>query len=208
MDPVTAAWRASGSPTSTAATRRGPCARCLSSGDLTLTSKVVSENFTAFGEWLNPQGHGLCPACSWAYTTPSLRARAQLVTREPTSLTPIGPAQLFQALQKPSTLDVAIAVPSRAGRKHVLPLARWGRVQLDDTSISWTSADVDRLHVLAVLRESGATRADLAQAAPAWRVLNTIPAGERAHFLAQWAQLQPWRQAKPWLQLALLATQR
>lgn len=208
MDPVTAAWIASGSPPASTSGSRGSCARCLRADELTLTSKVVSDNFTAYGDWLNPQGRGLCPPCTWAYATPALRAKAQLVTREPTSLTPIGPAQLFQALQKSSTLDIAIAVPSRAGRKHVLPLARWGRVQLDDTSISWTSADVDRLHVVAVLRGSGATRADLAQAAPAWRVLSTIPAGERARFLAQWAQLQPWRQAKPWLQLALLATQR
>lgn len=206
MDPVSAAWRAAGSPPPPAPTRAGLCARCLASDQLTLTSKVVSDNFTGYDDWLNPQAYGLCPSCSWAYTFTALRAKPHLVHREPPALTPLDPAQLHQALQQPPTLDTTITVPSRAGRKHVLPLARWGRVQLDDTAITWTSADVDRLAILTTLRQRGISATALAQNVPSWLVLRTVADTERAELLEQWTELNPWRASRPWLQLALLAT--
>lgn len=206
MDPVTAAWQATGSPRPAEATRAGTCARCLAIEQLTLTSKVVSDNFTGYDHWLNPQGYGLCPPCSWAYTHTGLRAKPHLVRREPPSLSSLGPAELHQALQQPPDHDITLAVPSRSGRKHVLPLARWGRIQLDDTPIAWTTHDVRRLATLTSLRDRGISPTALTQATPSWPVLRSASEHERPQLLAQWSELQPWRDARPWLQLALLAT--
>lgn len=206
MDPVTAAWTATGSPRPEGPTRAGECARCLAPEHLTLTSKVVSDNFTAYGDWLNPQGYGLCPACAWTYTHAALRAHPHLVRREPPTLAPLDPVQLYRVLQQPPTLDVTLSVPSRAGRKHVLPLARWGRIQFDDAQITWTIQDVHRLSVLTTLRQAGASTSSLMQAAPPWAVLRAVPDSSRAQFLTQWDELQPWRTSRPWLQIALMAT--
>lgn len=206
MDPVSAAWRATGSPPAPGTPRTGVCARCLAHDQLTLTSRVVSDNFTGYDGWLNPQGHGLCPPCAWAYTFTSLRAKPHLILRDPPTLTPLDPAGLNQALHEPPTLDASIAVPSRAGRKHVLPAARWGRIQFDDTAITWTAADVARLAILTSFRERGISAAALGQNTPSWQVVRAVPESDRAEFLGQWNELHPWRASRPWLQLALLAT--
>jgi hypothetical protein len=166
----------------------------------------VSSSFTAFDQWCDPQGHGLCPACTWLYRDRQLRTRPHLVTRNPPTMTWLDPVTFAAQLTLPVTPVVAISVPTRPGRKHVLPAAQWGRVTLDDVPLPWGAADVTRLRILRELRTRGATARELAQQTPPWRHLHRANPRERAHLMQHWSALEPWRTRPTWLRLALLAT--
>ena len=97
MDVLTTAWTAVGAPTSPSSTH-GPCARCGQHASLTATRTVVSKVFTSFDTWVDPAGAGVCPACAWGYSTPSLRSSAHLVIRSPKSS--------LSSLTRPAVLEV------------------------------------------------------------------------------------------------------
>lgn len=185
---------------------RGDCARCpASDAPLIPTRLVVSKVFTAFDGWRDPTGHGVCAACAWAYQTRSLRRWPYLVTTKP-GLRQLTPADLGRLLQQPLPAEVACIVPLRPGRKHLLPTAHWGRVTVDDASLTWTSADAARLAALRRLRRLGFGPRQLAEPAPAWGVLRRLPPKQRREVHHEWAVLAPWRRSRLWFDVAVLAT--
>jgi hypothetical protein len=206
MDVLTTAWLAAGQPSILAASRDGTCARCGKPARLATIGKVVSKTFTAWDGWADPGGQGVCHACAWAYRAPELRRLATCVTASPRVITHPGPAAIAAALSEPLPPVVALVVPLRPGRKHLLPGARWGRVTTDDAQLSWTSADAGRLGALLRLRGSGFGSRMLARPAPDFAVLRRVLPDRRAAVLADWHELGPWRARPPWLSLALHVT--
>lgn len=207
MDVLTAAWTAAGAPLVTVPSTRGTCSRCGSrDADLTPTRHVVSDVFTGFDGWVNAAGAGLCAGCSWGYRTPRLRAVAHLVTADPPRLAELTAGRLGDHLDRPVPPDVALVVPLRPGRKHLLPEAGWGRVTVDDTQLPWTAADCARLAAMRRLRARGFGSRMLAAPAPPWSVLRRLPRPWWRDVDLDWAQLAPWRTRRPWFDLAILAT--
>lgn len=152
MNVLTAAWTGAGSPAPDDG-ELGRCARCATPAVLTPARQVVSKVFTSYDDWARPSGAGVCPACAWGYTEPQLRATTHLVTRDPAAVQAFSRQDAQQLLADgalPS--DVALVVPLRPGRKHLMPGASWGRVSLDNTQIPWTGGDVARLAVVVRLR--------------------------------------------------------
>jgi hypothetical protein len=166
---------------------------------------VVSRVFTAFDDWHNPSASGLCPACTWGYRAPGLRSRAHLVTEAP-QLRQLTHRGLQQLLAAAVPAHVALIVPLRPGRKHLVPEARWGRVTVEDTQLSWGAADATRLAVVRRLRAAGFGPRMLTDPAPSWSVLRHLPPADRADTLRDWAALDGWRRRRPWLEVALHAT--
>lgn len=206
MDPVTVAWQAAGAPRPVDATTLGVCSRCGQRELLVPTKKVISDNFTAFDQWLHLEGSGLCPACTWCFRSTILRTAPHLVSHSPPDARALTRPELAVILTRPLTPDHAVTVPLRPGRKHVLPAAVWGRVAVDTTMIAWGSHDAALLPLLQDLRSRGTTPQHLAAPAPPWRLLQTTPAAARPALLRDWKRLEPWRARRPWLDLAILAT--
>jgi hypothetical protein len=189
-----------------AAAHQGACARCAtSSSELSATRTVVSKTFTGFDGWADPSGPGLCPACTWAYRTPALRQVPHEVTTDP-SCRPLTRPRLRALLAHPLPTTTAVVVPLRPGRKHLLATAQWGRVTTDDATLTWTSADTDRLAVMARLRAQGFGPRMLLAAAPTWPVLVKLAPRQRLLTQQQWPLLAPWRRARPWFDLAVHAS--
>lgn len=208
MDVLTVAWTAAGAPSSLSLIH-GRCARCGRQASLTATRTVVSKVFTGFDSWVDPAGAGVCPVCAWGYRTPDLRSSAHLVTRSPRSAlsTLTRPAVLEVLTGGRLTADTALVVPLKPRRKHLIPDAVWGQVTLDDVHLPWTTADTDRLLVVAYLRSRGFGTRMLEEPAPPWPVLRRQPRADLVSVMATWCQLDPWRTpASPWLALALHIT--
>lgn len=206
MDVVVAAWRGAGSPAG-AGSDAGVCARCRLPAVLVATAVVVSKNFTGYDGWAAPGRGGLCPACTWAYTEPALRAQAHVVHREGPHLIALQRPGLAEALLHGAmTAGCALVVPLRPGRKHVLTTAVWGRVATEGGAMPWRAGDAARLAVVARLRAAGFGPRMIRQVAPAYPVLSALPAGSVGAVLADWAALAPWRGGGAWLELALHAT--
>ena len=209
MDVLTAAWQACGQPLPAVHRNRnrGACARCGRADDeLVPTRDVVSKVFTGYDTWRDPSGSGLCPACTWAYRTPELRAVAHLVTFAPPCLQQLEPAALADLLSVAVPADLAVIVPLRPGRKHLLPAAVWGRVTVDDAQLPWTAADADRLAAMRRLRALGFGSRMLTEPAPVWSVLRKLPRNWVDQVLTDWAALDPWRSRPPWFDLAVRAS--
>lgn len=207
MDVLTAAWAAAGRPRVLEPAARGGCARCgRADADLVPARAVVSKVFTGHDGWADPSGTGLCPACTWGYRTPRLRANAHLVTREPLRLRPLSPARLGDLLTRPLAPEAAVVVPLRPGRKHLLPGAGWGRVTVENALLPWTAADADRLGAMRRLRALGFGSRMLAAPAPPWSVLRRLPRHWWADVLEDWSALAPWRTRPPWFDLGVHAS--
>lgn len=211
MDPLEVAWVAAGRPRPACSGPgggfSGVCARCGAEGEeLVPTSRVVSDRFTDYDQWADPSGAGLCPACTWAYREARVRAEAHSVSRVPAALTFLTAAALGQLLCRPVEPDVAVAVPLRPGRKHVLPAAAFGRVCVDGTLLSWSTADCERLDAMSQLRAAGVSTRALAQTSPPWPVVRGLGLEARDLLLRRWAALDPWRRAAPWFDLGVAAT--
>jgi hypothetical protein len=88
----------------------------------------------------------------------------------------------------------------------VLPMASWGRIQVDDTSMHWTDMDVYRITVMRRLRSVGFGSNHLTQQSPPWPVVRRVHPSTHGGILADWRQLDPWRASVTWLKLATLAT--
>lgn len=209
MDVLRAAWIAAGEPGVPAATTtiaEGRCARCLKQAKTRVkTRSAVSKVFTAFDEWGDPGGDGLCTSCTWGYRTPALRTDIHLVSRTHT-LTRLSGPDLLDLLAAPLPPDTAVVVPLRPGRKHLIQHALWGRVCLDDITLHWSTTDVDRLQTLLLLRHLGFTAEECRRPAPPFPRLTRIPRGDWAEISELWGTLEPWRSRRPWMDLALLAT--
>jgi hypothetical protein len=166
----------------------------------------VSGNFTAWDGWINPSGPGLCGACAWAYREPSLRTLPTLVRLAGPGLAHPGRGDLAELLSRPADPAAALIVPLRPGRKHLLPVAQWGRVTVDDAALPWGPADVIRLQAMLRLRQAGFGTRMLVAAAPAFPVLRRLPPAERAAALSDWDILRAWRARPLWLRLATHVT--
>ena len=202
------AWQAAGATQPDGGGQQGECARCGREASLTAVKAVVSDQFTGFDSWLRPGRGGLCPACVWGYTTPSLRMNAQLVNRATGAYMVVGRGQVLDYLLAGSlSADAVLVVPLRPGRKHVLPEAVWGRVCTENAHVGWTNPDGARLEQVRWLRGCGFGARMLAEAAPAWSVLRRLDPGFWGQVMRAWDELAVWRaEDSPWLAVALWAT--
>lgn len=183
------------------------CARCACAAATTKVSEVVSRKFTAWDTWADPASPRLCSACTWGYRTTQLRAETFLVTRPPRGpgCQPLTPPDLLEVLlEGPVPSDCLISLPLRAGRRHVLPTARFGQVCLDGTNLSWSTGDARRLQLVAHLRSEGVPWTAFTEPAPPWRALRQC--NDPNQMLHSWDELAAWRQSGLWLQTALAAT--
>ena len=204
-DVVEVAWRAHGSPSAAVATLDGACARCGTADSLTITRRVISRNVTAFDDWVDPAGPGLCRACTWAYRSPMLRTIPHLVVRFPEMLTPLPTDQLCAQLRKPVTPDVTVVVPLRPGRKHVLSGAAWGHIATDEHLLTWTLEDVHRLGLVERLLALGYRASQLLQPAPPYPETSSLRTIDAAWSLQAWHDLAPWRTRTVWMAVAVRA---
>lgn len=198
-----AAWIAAGQPRGSGQMREGSCARCGEHGP-TSTTLPVSKTFTAYDEWRIPVG-GTCAACGWGYSTAELRQSAHIVTRDP-SVRAASRSEVCDLLSKPVPADHAVVVPLRPGRKHLVPVAQWGTVTVDDVSLGWTVDDAKRLGVVQQLRVYGFSGPTLLSPAPPFTTLRRQPKQQWGDVLRAWAVLDPWRSARRYLDLATVLT--
>ena len=199
------AWQAAGATQPDGDGQQGECARCGREAALMAVRAVISDQFTGFDSWLSPGRGGLCPACVWGYTTPSLRLNAQLVNRATGTYTVVDRGEVGDYLSEGGlSADVALVVPLRPGRKHVLPEAVWGRVCTENAQVGWTTRDCARLEQVRWLRGCGFGPRMLTEAAPAWSVLRRVDQKLWAQVLRAWDELAVWRiEDSPWLAVAL-----
>ncbi len=203
MDVLEAAWRAGGSPIPDLEFgRRCSCARCGRPGPVTSTA-VVSDKWTGWSDWRSAVRPALCAGCAWGYREPTHRQGGMLVTSAP-SANALDAAGLARALSGALAPDQAVVLPLHRGRKHVLPTAVWGRLNVDDAALPWTEVEARRLQVVIRLRHLGVSGAALARPAAPFRVLTGLTATRRSEVLQLWPELDPWRPVTPWLAAAAL----
>lgn len=204
MDVLAAAWTAFGRP-GEAGLPESRCARCAVMREVAGPGQPVSGNFSSWDEWAQPGGK-VCVACSWGYREPALRRRPLLVSCAPPQAIYPDPRSLLSLLGEPLPATLALTVPMRPGRKHLLHSAEWGRIGTGDAVLSWSAADAERLGAVIQLRADGFTGRMLSAAVPAYAVMRSLsPAGQQ-RALADWSALRPWRSRRPWLDLAVRAT--
>lgn len=208
MNVLTAAWIGSGSPKLGADCGQGTCARCGQEDALVPVATAISKAFTGFDGWRDVTGSGLCPACAWGHSTVALRSSAHAVRRNPPRLAAQTRSQVAEVLLAGALeADVAMVVPLRAGRKHVLPAANWGRVNVDDAQLAWTAQEARLLAMVVELRRAGFGTRMLREPAPPFPALSKLPRHRWGPVLDAWDQLVGWRSPdNPWLALALHVT--
>lgn len=202
---ATAAWQANGSP-SPATGDTGTCPCCGREGEV-CAAPAVSKSFTGFDGWHSATGVRLCPACTWAHTWPSARRVPLLVGKAHTcaSLTRV---QLRDLLMAPVGRDVAVVVPLRPGRKHVLPQAQWSMVNTEAGQLHWGTRQVQLLRAVVTLRQFGIPAGALRDPAPPYRAIAALPPAQISAALAAWSQLREWRVAPTvWMSLAIYLAQ-
>lgn len=204
-DTVHTAWRAV-HPNDPPLPAGNSCARCACAGGETAVREVVSKKFTAWDSWANPQAGRLCAACTWGYRTSDLRADALAIMWDATApaCRRLDPHELGDALAEPLPGNVALSVPLRAGRRHVLPVTQLGRVCVDGTNVTWSAGDARRLGLVRELRRQGVSWRAFTEPAPSWRAVSSSP--DPQAMLQAWQELDPWRSSGVWLQVALAAT--
>ena len=183
------------------------CARCGRDGATTPASDVVSRSFVGYDDWAATTGL-VCPVCAWAYAgDPGLRVEIREISRDPAAMRVLSPWQAYQVLcAGPIPMGRAIVVPVRPGRKHVLPLARWGRVGADDVSIAWGTGPAQLLELVGMLRQAGVSAPALREPAPPFQVVQRAGAGA-GQVLRAWEQLRVWRSPRnPWMAVAIRVT--
>lgn len=208
MTVLDAAWSGSGTSARNLGAGEGACARCARSGAVVPVRAAISKTFTGFDDWDDPSGPGLCPACAWGYTAPALRSVPHLVGRDPASLQRLDRPRAGELLSSGGlSPDLALIVPLRPGRKHLLPTAVWGRISVDDARLTWRKRDAELLALVLQLRGVGFGSRMLGEPAAPFRVLRTLPPGRWSWVLWAWDELACWRAPdSPWLTLALHLT--
>lgn len=189
--------------------RFADCARCATRGVGEVpVRQVISKSFTGYDGWSTPAGSHLCAVCAWSYTNPRLRQVPHLIRRDPAHFVEQSLASVAERLCAGALdCDVALVVPLRPGRKHLLPDAAWGRVAVDDAQLPWSIDDAARLQAVIDLRTSGFGTRMLRDPAPAYQVLRSLPPQRWQQVLSLWGRLAAWRTtANPWLELALRIT--
>lgn len=204
-DPVHAAWRAT--HPDTVLDEGNDCARCANAAGSVKVSDVVSRKFTAWDTWHDTGASHLCLACTWGYRTSELRAHTLLITWQPERSTfrRLEGGELLAVLrQGPLEVQSLISLPLRAGRRHVLPIARFGQVCVDGTNISWSDGDARRLELVQWLRTQGVPWRAFTEPVPPWRTV--AKAQDPMGVLDAWAEMTGWRESGVWLEAALAAT--
>lgn len=182
------------------------CARCAATSvTVSPASAAVSRTFTGFDSWKCPAERGLCAPCVWAYRTPAWRRDIHRVTTDP-GVDRLSPVKLGQILSAPLSVEVAVIVPLRPGRKHVLPHARWGEVAVDDVSLPWRSSDVALFAAVRRLRSAGFGVRDLREPSPPFQRMQTIAGRRWPAVLSDWEILAPMRPMSVWWELAMRAS--
>ncbi|MGF0118744.1 hypothetical protein ACQFYA_20825 [Promicromonospora sp. Marseille-Q5078] len=207
MDVLTAAWSAQTTTAHPAPATGARCARCASRAAVHPARQAVSKSFTGYDDWTEPRGTHLCPACTWAYTTPALRTHPHHITRAP-GCEPRSRAQVTERLLAGALgAKEALVIPLRPGRKHLVPVATWGHITTDHARVPWTDTDAQLLDALTRLRASGFGSRMLAEPAPPFHTLSRAPRTSWTQIFTDWEQLHPWREPdSPWLPLALHIT--
>ena len=209
MTVTSAAWTSAGAPAHESVNSvPGVCARCARPGDLVPVRSVVSKVFTAFDDWADLGGPGLCDTCAWVFSTPSLRSTIHLISRDPAQMSPLTRTEAKTVLLGGQLgAGVALVVPLRPGRKHLLPAATWGRVCVDDAQLLWTDTHAGLLALVEELRALGFGSRMLSEPAPPFAVLKGLPSTEWGAVFRAWDALAGWRTPdNPWLPLAVHLT--
>lgn len=184
----------------------GPCARCGSPSGRISVADVVSRVFTGTDSWIHPAGRSLCGVCAWAYSAPRVREAIRCVSRAPAAVRELTLAQAYAQLSGGGLeASLALVIPIRPGRRHLLPQAQWGRIVTDHGCFTWSSTDADRLLAVHRLHGAGIPAAALMGAAAPWLVIDRArSSGQLAQTLNDWELLKPWRAGSmhPWLALA------
>lgn len=184
----------------------GPCARCGSPSGRISVADVVSRVFTGTDRWIHPAGRSLCGVCAWAYSAPRAREAIRCVSRAPAAVRELTLAQAYAQLSGGGLeASLALVIPIRPGRRHLLPQAQWGRIVTDHGCFTWSSTDADRLLAVHRLHGAGIPAAALMGAAAPWLVIDRArSSGQLAQTLNDWELLKPWRAGSmhPWLALA------
>ena len=204
-DPVHAAWRAHHPEDHL--DEGVPCARCSTPAGAVKVGEVVSRKFTAWDTWADTAGTHLCQPCTWGYRTAQLRSSVYLVTwhRIAPTAQALDTAGLRQVLAAGGLgSQAALSLPLRAGRKHVLPVARFGQVCVDGANITWSKGDARRLLLVERLRDAGIPARAFYDPVPPWRALHGCE--DPLEMLTDWQELGTWRQGRLWLEAALAAT--
>ena len=208
MNVLTAAWVGSGCSGVADDPSAARCARCGVRAGVVPTRAAVSKTFTGFDDWAHTSGRHLCECCAWGYSTPGLRASPYLITRDPAGIQGMARHQVGEFLAGGAlATDSCVVVPLRPGRKHLLPTAVWGRVCVDDARLIWGPLHAELLRTVFRLRSLGFGSRMLAEPAPSFRVMSSLPASQYAAVLRDWERLSHWREPdNPWLPLAVHIT--
>lgn len=185
---------------------QGGCARCGAFEQLVDVRKVVSRKFTAYDGWVAPGGAGICHACTWAYRSPLLRSVAHEVRQSPELLTPLDRTRLGTVLSGPVPADMAVIVPLRPGRKHLISDAEWGCVTSEYGSVPWDEAAAQCVRTVHHLRRMGFSCSEIQQSALPWRKAATMTNTDLLEGMELWSSLDRWRQRPAWLEIALHTT--
>lgn len=182
----------------------GECARCGEwSADAVSVSAVVSKVFTGADGWAALHARSLCRRCAWMYTVPEGRTECWELVRRPWSARRVPRAEVVEVLIGGALGEGrAFTVPIRPGRRHLLPLARWGRIAVDDASLPWGKADAARLRFACRLRRIGVPAGALGGDVVPYEVVRRLPPGRVGEVLDLWSSLTEWGGTdNPWLRM-------
>ncbi|NKS56358.1 hypothetical protein GS504_01850 [Rhodococcus hoagii] len=193
-DVVRTAWLAAGSPIPEGIPflQNGTCARCQTDTSVTRAVDVVSRNWTGWDTLTTARNPFICAACAWGYRNPPHR-QDHLEIRRDGSVRYLSPTMLAEALGSAVLPDRAITIITTPNRKHALPVARWGRVVVDDVAIEWSDHQPSRLAVMSRLRLLGFGSRALAEPSPPYAMLRRHSGATRAEVMAKWPELDEWR---------------
>lgn len=201
-----AAWQAT-RPPMPATARHGTCGKCGTPDQpLVAAAQAISKSFTAYDSWRHPHQPWLCPSCTWGYTNQHLRTEPHLVTLNPPTCT-LSPTDQLHALLTSGALSptTAVVLPMRPGRRHLMPVAEWGRITIDTGPTPWSSHDAALLTTYTTLRRQGFTPPALALPAADFRTLRRC--SDPGAVMRDWALLAPWRRPdSPWIAIAAKLT--
>lgn len=200
------AWESARPAAGTEARSLGSCARCGADDAARSVTEAVSRQFTGMDRWVQPGGRYLCEVCSWVYTHEPLRMLAHVIRRRPRSMESLSWREVGELLEAPLESEVAVTVPLRPGRKHLVSEAQWQMVTLDDVQVQWGLVEAERFRLLRYLIGLGFSGCQIAAAAPSFQVLSKLDRALWPLVMQSWSKLDPWRPTTPWLDLGIKVT--